>query len=647
MLWTLGRVNGEAVSRDGRVVYYTVAWADMNNNTSNRDLHMVSLDGGGTTRLMEDRPGESIFHIGFEGRLYYLKEGQIWRCEAGGSGAIQLTQDPDGILAAKISPDEKRIAYAKEVKVHACTAQDHYKDAGKSTAMIFDDLMYRHWNVWETGVYQHVFVAGWKEGILPGTSIDILDGQPYDCPLKPDGGGEDFSWSMNGDMLAYACKKKSGKDYTLSTNTDIYIYQVAQNNTVNASEGMPGYDLEPQWSPDGKSLAWISQARDGFEADQQDIIVYDLDSKSKVNKTLLLDEHVEHFIWNENGSVIYFISPKEATKQVSSIKINSPDAQIRTLTKGVWDVNSFVGLTENKIVVTRTDMNHAPEVYTIDIASGNMEQLTHVNDGLYAKITLPKVESRWFTTTDGLKMKCWIIYPPGFDPLKKYPALLYCQGGPQSVLSQFYSFRWNFQLMASQGYIVIAPCRRGMPGFGARWNEQISQDWGGQSIRDYLVATDSVARLPFVDAKRMGAVGASYGGYSVFQLAGVHHKRFKTFISHCGIFDVKSFYATTDEMWFANWDIGDSWWGSKVPLGYTVYNPASYIDKWDTPILIYHGAKDYRIPDTQGMEAYQAAQLRGIKSRFIYFTDEGHQVMKPQNSLVWHREFYRWLKETL
>jgi dipeptidyl aminopeptidase/acylaminoacyl peptidase len=477
-----------------------------------------------------------------------------------------------------------------------------------------------------------------------------MPNEPYDSPQKPFGGDEDYVWSPDGTKIIYVCKKKAGTAYATSTNTDLYEYDLATKTTKNLTEGNLGYDTHPIFSPKG-DLSWLQMKRDGFEADKNDIIVRH--KGLDINLTAGWDGTVDSFTWSNDGKKVYFIAPIKGTKQL--FEVNFPGltkiaVRVTQLTDGDFDVNAVVGFSGTSVLVTRNDMNHAPEVYSYDLVKKTWKQITKVNDEAYAKISACKTEKRWVTTTDGKKMLVWVILPPNFDKTKKYPALLYCQGGPQSALTQSYSFRWNFQLMASQGYIIVAPNRRGMPGHGTAWNEQISGDWGGQVMDDYLAAIDDVAKESYVDKTRLGAVGASYGGYSVFQLAGIHKNRFKTFISHCGIFNTESMYGTTEEVFFTNWDSGGAYWekdNATAQKTYNEFNPIKLINNWNTPILIIQGGKDYRVPIGQGQEAFQAAQLKGIKSKFLLFPDENHWVLKPQNALVWQKEFFGWLKETL
>ena len=550
----------------------------------------------------------------------------------------------------KISPDGKYMISTVEVKIKKVTGKDFYPQLQKSNVYIFDNLTYRHWDEYEDGKFGHVFLTPLTSGVA-GEAKDLMKDEPYDCPQKPFGGEEDFVWNPNGKEIVYCTKKAYGTAYTLSTNTDLYAYDIASGKTRNLTEGMMGYDLNPSFNQKG-DLAWLSMKRAGYEADKQDLIVSN--GSTKMNLTAQRDDiHVEGYKWGADNQHVYFWAPINGTMQL--FEVNYPGVTkmmplIRQVTKGDFDVSGIVGQSGNSLIVTRTDHNHATEIYSVDIASGTMKQLTHVNDATYATIGMSRSERRTVRTTDGKDMLVWVIYPPDFDPAKKYPTLLYCQGGPQSPLTQYYSFRWNFQLMAANGYIVVAPNRRGMPGHGTKWNEAISKDWGGQVMQDYLSAIDALSKEKYVDKSRLGCIGASYGGYSVFYLAGIHNKRFKSFIAHDGVFDFRSMYGTTDEMWFENWDKGGPYWeknNAAAQKSYSKFNPSDLVAKWNTPILIYQGGKDYRVPIEQGQQAFQAAQLRGIKSKFILLPDQNHWVLTAQDALVWQHEFYKWLDETL
>jgi len=609
LLWKLGRVSGMGVTKDKKFVIYSVSTPDVASNNSSLKTYRIPVSGGVAEVVLADSN--------------YLGD-------------------------KNISPDGKYILSNKLVKINKIKGKDFHPELDKSNVYIYDNLMYRHWDEWSDGNFDHVFYAPSNDKT---DAKDIMPGEPYHSPTKPFGNDEDYVWDPDSRQIVYVSKKKFGKDYAVSTNSDIYAYNIENGTTKNLSEGMLGYDVNPAYSSKGV-LAWLSMKRDGYEADKQDIVV--MLNKALVNLTGHRDDlHVSAFKWSDDGRFIYFIAPINGTEQLFEVRFDGLSKKIpaiRQITSGDYDITGIVGQSGDKLVVSRTDMNHAAELYTVDIAKGNMQQLTRVNDAVYNKIALSKIERRFVNTTDGKKMLVWVIYPPNFDPAKKYPTLLYCQGGPQSALTQFYSFRWNFQLMAASGYIVVAPNRRGMPGHGTQWNEQISKDWGGQVMQDYLSAIDDVAKETYVNENRLGAVGASYGGYSVFYLAGIHNKRFKSFISHNGVFDLRSMYGTTEEMWFVNWDMGGAYWDKNnkaAQAAYQKFNPSDYVNNWDTPILIYQGGKDYRVPIGQGQQAFQAAQLRGIKSKLVYLPDENHWVLKAQNALVWQREFFKWLEETL
>jgi dipeptidyl aminopeptidase/acylaminoacyl peptidase len=549
-----------------------------------------------------------------------------------------------------VSRDGKYAIYSREVHLKNMKGADAYPNLKQSNAYIYDDLNQRHWDTWEDGNFSHVFLAE----IVAEHAVrekDLMQGELHDCPQKPHGGSEDMIFSPDGKYVLYVTKKKFGKDYTISTNTDIYAYSIETGKTENLTEGMMGYDMSPVFTSDGSRLAWLSMKTDGCESDKNELWIMDWRTRSKTNLTEEWDENVASFTWSLDNQSIYFIAPYHGTEQLFVIQnALQPEPSIKAITKGQFDITSLVGEYNTSMVVTRTDMNHAAELYTVDLTTGNMTQLSHVNDAAYANIKMCDVKERYTDLGNGQQLFSWVIYPPDFDPTKKYPVLLYCQGGPQSALSQFYSFRWNFQLMASQGYIVIAPNRTGMPGWGVEWNAAISKDWGGDPMRDYLAAIDDISEEAYVDKDRRGAVGASYGGYSVFMLAGIHEGRFKTFISHCGLFDLRSWYGTTEELWFANWDIGGPYWdktNKEAQHSYKEFSPSNYVANWTSPIMIIQGGKDYRVPIEQGLQAFQAAQLQGIKSRFLYLPEENHWVLKAQNAMIWQSEFYKWLKETL
>ncbi len=607
LLWKLGRVSAIGITKDGKSIVYSVTRYNADQNAASRKQYIIPVEGGEAVEIVD---GQSL------------------------------------VADKHISPDGTHRIDIREVKMQKVFGEDYYPELDKSEVMVYDDLMYRHWDTWEDGKFNHIFLYKGHEA----EGKDIMEGDPFNCPTTPFGGEEDYTWSPDGEKIVYVTKKKSGRDYALSTNTDLFAYDIATGKTTNLTEGMMGYDTHPVYSTTG-ALAWLSMKRDGYEADKNDIIVRMGDMQQ--NLTQNWDGTVNSFVWKTDGSGIYFNAPVDGTIQL--FEVNYPgktkkEPVVKQMTKGDFDIRGLVGIVGDKMIVSRTDMNHAAELYSVDLGDGSMKQLTHVNDHDYNSIQLSKVEKRYVKTTDKKDMLVWVIYPPDFDPGKKYPTLLYCQGGPQSALSQFYSFRWNFQIMAANGYIIVAPNRRGMPGHGVEWNEAISKDYGGQPIRDYLSAIDALAKEPFVDKDRLGAVGASFGGYSVFYLAGIHENRFKTFIAHDGIFNMQSMYGTTEEMFFVNWENGGAYWekDNKVAMKtYKDFNPINLVNNWNTPIMIVQGGKDYRVPDGQAFEAFQAAQLKGIKSRLLYFPNENHWVLKAQNGLVGQKEFFRWLKETL
>lgn len=653
LLWKLGRLGSENITPDGKTILFGVTQFNMAQNKSELNFYTVPVFGGPMQQITNEPGSKSILNIAPNGRVTYLFEGRIWQMGLDGDNLTMLSENAmDDIDNVRISPNGKKVIFSRDVEMEKVLGKDRYADLAKSNVYVFTDLNYRHWDKWSNGKCSHVFVADIDDGKITNEK-DIMASEPYDVPQKPSGGVEDMIFSPDGKSILYVCKKKTGKEYAQSTNTDIYRYDIASGKTVNLTEGMMGYDTNPAFSNDGSKLAWLSMKEDGYESDKNDIVIRDVKSGVKTNLTEKWDESINAFQFSKDGSKIYFLAVHNGTEQLFQIDLHgkpgSPDA-IKQITSGQWDISAIVAQSGKTLVVNRTDMNHAAEMYAVNLYDGSMRQMTTINNEHYNRIRLSKVEERHIKTTDGKDMLAWVIYPPNFDPAKKYPTLLYCQGGPQSALSQGYSFRWNFQLMAAQGYIIIAPNRRGMPGHGVEWNREISGDWGGQPIKDYLSAIDDIAKESYVDKDRLGCVGASYGGYSVYMLAGVHNKRFKTFIAHDGLFDLKSWYGTTEELWFANKDIGGNYWNKENKVAkksYEKFNPSNYVDKWDTPIMIVQGGKDFRVPVEQGLEAFQAAQLRGIKSKLLYLPDENHWVTKPQNALVWQREFFNWLKETL
>jgi dipeptidyl aminopeptidase/acylaminoacyl peptidase len=652
MLWKLGKVSGEALTADQKNVIFGISNYDLVANKSERNLYSIPLIGGYAKQITSTTGSESIVNVDQQsGKLIYTYKGQLYEMNTDGSAIKQLTDLKEGLENVILSPNKNYILFTKDVSIIKNIGNEKYPDLPKANAYIYEDLNYRHWDTWEDGKYSHVFYATYNNGKI-GDPIDIMKSEPYDTPQKPSGGLEDLKWSPDGKSIIYVSKKKYGKAYAQSTNTDIYKYDIANKQTFNLTDGMLGYDTQPAFNKDGSRLAWTSMADDGSESDKNNIMVFDYKTNECHNLTKDWDETVSSFIWSQDQSKIYFLAVENGTEQLFEITLNKDLSKntaqnIRRVTLGRWDINGIVGQSGTTMVVSRTDMNHSAELFKVDLKTGNLNALTKVNEAVYAGVAMSEIEAKTIKTTDGKDMLTWVIYPPGFDPSKKYPTLLYCQGGPQSALSQFYSVRWNFQLMAAQGYIVVAPNRRGMPGHGIEWNKEISGDWGGQAIKDYLSAIDEISKQPYVDKNRLGCIGASYGGYSVYMLAGIHENRFKTFIAHDGLFDLKSWYGTTEELFFANKEIGGPYWGTNPPKSYKDFNPSEFVKNWNTPIMIIQGGIDYRVPVEQGLEAFQAAQLKGIKSKLLYLPEENHWVLSGQNGIVWQREFFSWLKETL
>lgn len=602
LLWQVKKVAPVGVTKDQKNLIYKVTSTDVKTQEDTSKTYIISLAGGKASEIEEYKT---------------------------------LLADES------LNKTQKYKAETEKIKLQKVFGSDYYPEMDKSNVQIYNELNYRHWDTWNDGNYDHLLVSENKEN---ATKIDVLKDEPYSV--------SEFVWSPDGTKILYVSKKKFGTEYALSTNTDIYQYDLGTKTTTNLTEGKMGYDNTPSFSSQG-DFAFLSMERDGYEADKNDLIVRRGDVELNITKHW--DGTVQGYKWNNDGTKIYFNAPVGGTIQLFEVDVNFKAKKmpaIKQITKGDFDIADVKEIVGNKAIVTKTDINHAAEIYVVDLKSGALTQLTNENKDIFENIALSDVKARKIKTTDGKEMHAWVVYPPNFDPTKKYPTLLYCQGGPQSALTQFYSPRWNFQLMAAQGYIVIAPNRRGMPGHGVEWNEQISKDWGGQVMQDYLAAIDDISKESYVDKGRRGAVGASYGGYSVYYLAGIHEGRFKSFISHNGVFDLKSMYGTTEEIFFTNWDAGGPWWetdNKAAQKTYTHFDPSSteLVNKWNTPMLIYVGGRDYRVPMGQGQEAYQILQLKGIKSRFIYFPEENHWVLKPQNSVIWHTEFFKWLKETL
>lgn len=650
-LWQLDRVYNETVSPDGKTLLYLVKSYELSTNKGVARIHLRDLQTGKTEIITPDnlnvfeaqwRPdGMAIGYLSAESG-----SAQWWEINLNGGNKTQITAVEGGIANFKYAPSLDKVSYTQEVKMET-SLSDKHPDLPFASGKAYDQLMFRHWTDWHDYHYSHIFYADYKLGERIGSFADLMTGESFDAPLAPFGGSESFAWSPQGDKLAYVSKKLDGLKRATSTNSDIYIFDFNTGETINISSANAGYDTEPVFSPSGKYLAWLSMPRDGFESDKNIIQIFDFETGERSFLSEDIDQTFGHVVWAADEKSIYSISPVNATYQIFEFKLSGMNRkQFRALTTGEHNINSIT-LAGNTLIGRKCTMSKPDALYSWDIKTGKESLMLDVNSEMLANLKMGKVEQRMITTSDNKEMLTWVIYPPDFDPTKSYPTLLYCQGGPQSAVSQFFSYRWNFQLMAANGYIVVAPNRRGLPSFGQDWNDAISGDWGGQAMKDYLSAIDELAKEPYVDADRLGAVGASYGGYSVYYLAGIHGGRFKTFISHCGLYNLESWYASTEELFFANWDIGGAYWSNPIPASYLKFSPHKLVQNWDTPIMVIHNELDFRVPLNQGLEAFTAAQLKGLPSKLLYYPDEGHWVLKPQNGVMWHREFYDWLDKWL
>lgn len=645
-LWAMGRIGGMNVSPDGKRVVYTVAYYSVPENKSNREVFVMNADGSDNKQITKTgfAENEAVWIKGGTKIAFLCNESgssQLWEMNPDGTDRKRLSDYDKDIEGFAFSPDEKKVLFISQVKTVNSTA-DKYPDLDKATGVIITDLMYKHWDEWVTTA-PHPFVADF-DGKSISNPVDVMEGELFESPMKPFGSIEQLAWNTTSDKIAYTSRKKTGKEYAISTNSDIYVYDLNTKQTTNITEENKGYDTNPTYSPDGKSIAWLSMERDGYEADQNRLMVMNLETGEKTFVSKDFDSNVDSYCWSADCKRIYFTGVWHGESQVYQIDLANGN-KITPLTEGMYDYAS-VALLGDKLIAQRHSMSMGDEIYSIDLTGDHtVTQLTFENKHIYDQLTMGKVEERWMKTTDGKQMLTWVIYPLQFDPNKKYPTLLFCEGGPQSPVSQFWSYRWNFQIMAANDYVIVAPNRRGLPGFGLEWNEAVSGDYGGQCMKDYFTAIDEVAKEPYVNKDRLGCVGASFGGFSVYWLAGHHDKRFKVFIAHDGIFNMEMQYLETEEMWFANWDMGGAYWEKQNATAQRTFanSPHKFVDKWDTPILCIHGEKDYRILANQGMAAFNAAVLRGVPAELLIYPDENHWVLKPQNGVLWQRTFFEWL----
>ena len=653
-LWAMGRIGSSSVSPDGKQIAYTVSYYSVKENKSHTVIYVMNADG--TNNLLLTHTADSEVEptwIKGGSKIAFLTAAsgsmQIWEMNPDGSERKQLSSYEGGIEGFKFSPDEGKVLFISQVKYGQRTS-DIYPDLDKASGKVINDLMYKHWDEWVENI-PHPFVASF-DGNQVGAATDILKDEPYESPMKPFGGIEQLAWSNDSKQIAYTCRKKTGLEYSVSTDSDIYLYNTETGETRNlckedATDKNLGYDTNPKFSPDGKSIAWQSMERDGYESDRNRLCVMNLKSGEKTYVTEAFQSGVDDYCWAPDGKTLYFVGVWHATSMVHSTNLKG---EVKQLTDGMYDYTSVAMLNNKQLLTKRHSLSEADELFTVDLKKKNaVTRITKENDQIFSQLQMGKVEARWTKTVDGKDMLSWVVYPANFNPNKKYPTLLFCQGGPQSPVSQFWSYRWNLQLMAANDYIIIAPNRRGLPGFGMEWLEDISTNYGGHCMDDYLSAIDDIAKEPYVDKDRLGCVGASFGGYSVYWLAGHHNKRFKAFIAHDGFFNMEQQYLETEELWFTNWDLGGAYWEKNNPAVQRSYanSPHLFVDKWDTPILCIHGEKDFRILASQGMAAFNAAKLRGVPAQLLIFPDENHWVLKPQNGILWQRTFFAWLDKWL
>ncbi len=648
-LEALGRVSNPQVSPDGKKILYGVSYESVELNKSNNELYTMNLDGTDVKRLTKTAMSEGDAVWIDNGRkiaFVATHDGkpQLWVMNADGTNRHVVSRLENGVGGFKVSPDGKKVVIVSTVKYNR-TAQDVYPDLTKATGRLIDDMMYKHWDEWVTEI-PHPFIADFDNYRLTNIK-DIMEGERFESPMKPFGGVESFAWSPDSRELVYVSRKKEGMEYAISTNSDLYCYNLESGETRNLTEGMMGYDTNPAFSPDGSKLAWLSMEHDGYESDKNRIFVMDMATGEKTDLTADWDYTADQFAWYPDGKKIYFIAPYQGVTPVFSIDVESHKVDFITGKQDICDYAALAPVDGKTLITMRHSFLYPNEIFSVtdNVATA----LTEVNKEILGQIDAPMMEKVLVPTTDGKEMTTWVIYPPKFDKTKKYPALLYCQGGPQQAVSQFWSYRWNLMLMASKGYIVIAPNRRGLPGFGTEWNAQISGDYPGQNMQDYLSAVDYMKQQPYVDEAHIGAVGASYGGFSVYMLAGIHQGRFAAFVAHAGIFNMEAQYLETEEMWFANWDMGGAFWDKNNPVAQRTFanSPHKFVDNWDTPILVTHGEYDFRILSSQGEMAFNAARLRGVPAEMLIFPDENHWILKPQNAIMWQRVFFRWLDRWL
>ena len=662
-LEALGRVSAVQVSPATKKVLFNISYESVEQNRSNADLYVMNPDGSDLQRITRTAGSESNFVWINEGKqiaFTYAVEGvpQLFVMNADGSTRKQVTKLEKGVEGFLFSPDEKKVMIISPIKFMR-EAKDLYEDLPDATGRVIDDLMYKHWDQWMTEI-PHPFIGDF-DGNEVSNLADIMSDEPmYEAPMRPFGGSESFAWAPDSKSIIYVSRKKTGVDYAVSTNSDLYLYSLEDKTTRNLTEGMMGYDTAPAYSPDGKYVAWLSMEHDGYESDKNRIFLLDTATGEKRDLTADWDYTADAIAWNPDSRSLYFLAARDGVCPIFNMAL---DGTVSVVAQGECDYAALAPVDEETVITLRHSMLAPNEVCAVK--GGEVKQISNVNTELLASLKMPRVERNMVPTTDGKEMLVWAVYPQDFDSTKTYPALLYCQGGPQQAVSQFWSYRWNLALMAANGYIVIAPNRHGLPGFGTEWNAQISGDYPGQNMRDYLAAVDFMKKRPYVDESHIGCTGASYGGFSTYWLAGNHEKRFAAFLAHAGIFNMEAQYLETEEMWFANWDMGDgakngpadtataydygAFWKKDNAAAQRTFamSPHRFVDKWDTPIMVTHGEFDYRILSSQGEMAFNAAKLRGIPAEMLIFPDENHWILKPQNAILWQRLFFRWFDKWL
>lgn len=650
VLESFGRVSEAVPSPDGKRIVYTLTYENIEENKGNSEIYIIDTDGNSPTRLTKTAKSESNLAWLSNDKIAFLRYDkdseatQLFSISADGKGEKRLSNIKNGIECFKISPDGNKIVFASTIDAFNKDTT-LFEGLPKTTGRVVDDLMYKHWDEWVTAI-PHPFVANFNsDGI--GEAVDIMDGEPFECPMRPFNGAESFAWNPDSKSLIYVSRKLKGADYAFSTNSNLYLYELETKTTVNLTEGEQGYNTDPVFSPDGKNLAWLSMATPKYESDKKRLMVRDMSSGQVRDLTENWDYWPEAIAWSKNGSSIWFTGYYEGTEPMFKIDVNT--CAIDTIASGQYDYASVMPISDTAAITLRHSMREPNEIFLVSADNKEVKQLSHVNDELLAQLKLGDVKKVMVPTTDGKMMTCWEILPPDFDPNKKYPAILYCQGGPQQAVSQFWSYRWNFMIMAAHGYIVIAPNRRGLPGFGTEWNRQISGDYGGQNMQDYFAATDYIKSRPYVNADKVGAIGASYGGFSVYWLAGHNDGRYAALISHAGIFNIEAQYLETEEMWFADFDLGGPYWDSNNAIAQKTYanSPHKFVNNWSAPMLITVGELDYRILASQGMMAFNAAKMHGLEAEMVVFPDENHWILKPQNAILWQRCFFRFLDKYL